>query len=94
MDRQKRRKLGNKWLRLRFLVLLLLSSLTKRIRKLYRKSGTKKYHLNNLLVYVNRKNFEVNKVKILQQDIKSRPAIIESYRRGKSGAKTLILQSR
>ncbi len=52
VDEQREKKLENKWLRPRLLVSLSLSEFTERVKKLYEKSGTKKYYLNNLILYI------------------------------------------
>lgn len=59
VDGQRGRKLESKWLGPRLLVSLSSSGLTGRVRDLYGAGGTKKYHLNDLILYVERKDFEI-----------------------------------
>ncbi len=94
VDRQRGRKLESKWLGPRLLVSLSLSGLTGRVKELYGEGGTKKYHLNDLILYVERKNFEIDGVKVLQPDIRITPAVIGRHGGGKPGARALILRSR
>lgn len=91
MNKQKRRKLENKQLKSRLLVLFSLLGLTKKVKKLFRENGIKKYHLNDLIFYVKKKDFKVNKIKILQQGIETTPDVITGYRRSKLRVKALIL---
>lgn len=80
-----------KYLRPRLLFLLLLLVFIKRIKKLYSKGDTKKYYLNNLILYIERKDFKVSKINILQQNIGIILTVIRDYRKDESRAKTLIL---
>ncbi len=94
VDGQRRRKLERKWLGPRLLVLLSLSGLTGRVRKLFGEGGTKKYHLNDLILYVERKDFEVSRVKVSQQGMRTTPAVIRGHGRSELRVRALILQSR
>lgn len=91
IDRQRKRKLESKYLRSRLLFLFLLLVLIKRIKKLYSKGDTKKYYLNNLILYIERKDFEVSKVNLLQQNIGTMLTMIRDYRKDEFRAKILIL---
>ena len=64
--------------------------LTKRVRKLYKENSTKKYYLSDLILYVERKNFEIYEVKVLQPDIEMTLTEIKSNGIGKFGARALI----
>ncbi len=86
VDGQRGRKLERKWLRRRILVSLLLSGLTERVSELFGKSGTRKYHSNDLILYVKRKDFEVSGVKVLQRGMRTTPAVIRSNERGELNA--------
>lgn len=91
MNGQKGRKLESKWLEPRLLNSLSLLGLIKTVKELYREVGTKKYHLNEIILYIKRKNFEIDKVKVFQLDIRTSPAVIGEHKSGKPGAKALIL---
>lgn len=94
VDGQRGRKLESKWLGPRLLVSLSLSGLTGKVKELYGEGGTKKYYLNDLILYVERKDFEIDWVKVLEPDIETTVAVIRGYKRGKPGARALILRSR
>ena len=94
VDGQRGRKLESKWLGPRLLVSLSSSGLTGRVRELYGEGGTKKYHLNDLLLYVERKDFEVCGVKVLQQGMGTIPAVMGGHGGGEPGARALILRPR
>ncbi len=64
LDRQRGRKLESKWLGPRLVVLLSLLGPTKRVKEIFGEGGTKKYHLNDLILYVERKDFKVSGVKV------------------------------
>ena len=94
VDGQKRRKLESKWLGSRLLVSLSLLGLTRRVKELYGEGGTKKYHLNDLLLYVERKDFEVSRVKVLHQEMRTIPGVMGGYGGGEPEARALILRPR
>lgn len=94
VDGQRGRKLESKWLEPRLLVSLSSSGLTGRVRELYGEDGTKQYHLNDLIFYVERKDFEVSGVKVLQQGMGTTPAVIGGHGGSEPGARALILRSR
>lgn len=81
-------------MRSKLLVLLSLSGLTGRVKKLYKKGDTKKYYIINLILYVEKKDFEISRVKVLQPDIETIAIIIGDHKEGKPGARALILQLR
>lgn len=81
----------SKWLGPRLLVSLSSSGLTGRVRELYGAGGTKKYHLNDLILYVERKDFEICGVKVLQPGMGTTPAVIGGHGGGEPGARALIL---
>lgn len=81
-------------MRPRLLVSLSLSDLTRRIIELFRESSTKKYHLNDLILYVEKKDFEVGGINIFQQGIATTPAVIGGHGGGEPKARALILRSR
>lgn len=87
VDGQRGRKLESKWLGPRLLVSLSSSGLTGKVRELYGGGGTKKCHLNDLLLYVERKDFEVCGVKVLQQGMGTIPAVMGGHRGGEPGAR-------
>lgn len=91
IDKQRETKVKSKWLGPRLVVSLSLSGLTERIKDLYGENGTKKYHLINLILYVEKKDLEISEIKVLQLNRKTTPTVIESYGRGKPGARALIL---
>ncbi len=94
VDGQRGRKLESRWLGPRLLVSLSSSGLTGRVRELFGEGGTKKYHLNDLILYVERKDFEVSGVKVFQQGMGTTPAVIGGHGEGEPGARALILRSR
>ena len=94
LDRQRGRKLESKWLGPRLLVLLSLLGPTKRVKEIFGEGGIKKYHLNDLILYVERKDFKVSGVKVFQQDMGTTPAVIRGHERGETEARALILRSR
>lgn len=79
---------------LRFLVSLSSPGLIGRVKELYGEGSTKKYHVNDLILYVERKDFEICGIKVLQPDMGTTPAVIGGHRGGEPGARALILQSR
>ena len=78
VDGQRVRKLESKCLGPRLLVSLSSSGLTGRVRELCGAGGTKKYHLNDLILYVERKDFEICEVKVLQPGMGTRALILRS----------------
>lgn len=84
VDGQRGRKLEGKWLGPRLLVSLSSSGLTGRVRELYEEGSTKKYHVNDLILYVERKDFEICGIKVLQPDMETTPAVIGGHGGGES----------
>lgn len=81
-------------MKLKLLVLLSLTGLTGRVKELYKKGGTKKYYIINLIFYVEKKDFEICRIKVLQPAMGTIPMIIGDHKRDKPGARALILQLR
>lgn len=74
--------------------MLLFLGLIRIIKELYKANSTKKYHFNNLIFYIKRKNFEIYKIKVLQPDIETILAKKENYRKSGPKARVLTFQLR
>ena len=94
VDSQKGRKLESRWLGPRILVSYTASGLSAYIRKLHGSGKTKRYHLNDLLLYNPRSAFKINDTTILQTSHGKVPTVIGGRGGGEPGSRAVFLSSR
>ena len=94
MDSQKGRKLESRWLGPRIIVSYTASGSSAYVRELHGSGKTKRYHLNDLLLYNPRSAFKLNDTTILQTSHGTVSAVIGGRGGGEPGSRAVFLNSR
>lgn len=94
VDTQRGRKLEAKWLGPRILVSYSASKVSAHIREIYGDGKTKKYHLNDIVLYKERTAFTRDGIPILQRPHGTVPAIIGRRGAGEPGMRAVMLYNR
>lgn len=94
VDSQKGIKLESRWLGPRILVSYTASGLSAYVREIHGSGKTKRYHLNDLLLYNPRSAFKLNDTTILQKSHGTVPAVIGERGDGDPGSRAVFLNSR
>ena len=91
VNNQRRQKLEVNWLGPRLLVLYSASKLTEYVRKIYSDSKAKKYHLNDILLYQERRALFVDKVHLLAKSEGTVPTVVGGKGIGELGRRLFTL---
>lgn len=94
VDSQKGRNLESRWLGPRILVSYTAFGLSAHVRELHGSGKTKRYHLNDRLLYNPRSAFKLNDTTIMQTSHGIVPVIISGQGGGEPGSRAVFLSSR
>ncbi len=91
VNSQKGRKLEGRWLGPRILVSYTASRLSAYVRKVHGVGKTKRYHLDDILLYNPRSSFRIGNSVIHQGPHGTTPAIIGGHGSGEPGVRAVFL---
>ena len=91
IDNQRGRKLKPRWLRSRLLVKLISSGNSKHMQKLHENEVTKRYHLNDILLYKKREIFQKKGITFEPGFRETHSMIINERESGSPGARAVLL---
>ncbi len=91
VDNQRGRKLEPRWLKSRLLVKLIPSENSGHVQELHEDEVTKRYHLNDILLYKERGIFQKKGITFEPDPRETRPMIINGRGSGNSGARAVLL---
>lgn len=94
VDSQRGRKLEAKWLGPRILVSYSASRLSGHIREIYGDGKTKKYHLNDILLYQERSRFFMDGVRLLVRPEGTAPTVVGGRGMGEPGRRSFTHYAR
>lgn len=94
VDAQKGRKLEAKWLGPRIFTGYTATGLSGHVREVHGEGVTKKYHLNDILLYKDRRPFHLDDVEVAQGPHGTNPAVIGGRGTGEPGSRAVFLRAR
>lgn len=94
VDAQKGRKLEARWLGPQIFTGYTASKLSGYVREVHGDRATKRYHLNDMLLYKDRQLFHLDDVEVIQGPHGTNPAVIGGREAGEPGSRAVFFRAR